>query len=123
MTKLAKLSINRDLLGSSVPFRGYIWAALATNLAVILLVLSIRKFLPPQVPLLYGTAEGEGQLAPSLALAIPNLTALLITMVNLAISASTKDDFLKKTLVLTALAATFFASITTIKIVFLVGSF
>jgi hypothetical protein len=48
---------------------------------------------------------------------------LLILLINVSFAAVLKDEFLRKTLVLAAIVVTFFAAITTIKIIFLVGSF
>ena len=105
------------------PFRKYVMASIVINLLSILGVLAIGKFLPPQIPLFYGLAEGEEQLASSWSLIIPNTLALAITLANILISLSAKDDFIKRALIITSIAATFLATITTVKIAFLVGSF
>ncbi|HJX59364.1 hypothetical protein A2V61_03855 [Candidatus Woesebacteria bacterium RBG_19FT_COMBO_47_8] len=122
MPKLPKIEFDKKIL-EAIPFRNYVYASLVVNLLSLAMVLLLRGHLPPQVPLFYGTAEGDGQLAGSLALIIPNLVAILITAVNLSLAFFIKDEFSKKTLVIAALAATFLASITVGKIIFLVGSF
>jgi uncharacterized membrane protein YozB (DUF420 family) len=124
ITWRAKLSINRPEFDTrQLFFKNYVAASLITNLLVIVTVLVVGSFLPPQVPLLYGLAEGEEQLVPAWALIIPGLTAMIILTINVLISLKVEDDFLKKTLLLTAMVATFFSTITTLKIIFLVGSF
>lgn len=82
-----------------------------------------QSFLPPQVPLYYGLPIGEEQLSSPLGLVIPGVVSLLILSVNFMLIKITKDDFLKKILAIVALVASFFAIITTYKIIFLVGSF
>ncbi len=83
----------------------------------------LQKSLPPEVPLFYGLPRTEEQLAPSLSLIIPSLASIAIIVVNLLISQFLKDDYLRKVLVLVGVTGVFFATITTLKIIFLVGSF
>jgi uncharacterized Tic20 family protein len=90
---------------------------------MVTIVLLIQRWLPPQVPLFYGKPSGEEQLTSSLVLTLPSIVSLLILLINVSFAAVLKDEFLRKTLVLAAIAVTFFAAITTIKIIFLVGSF
>jgi hypothetical protein len=106
-----------------LPFRQWIIACLAVNLVLILAVFIFQNNLPPQIPLLYGLAEGEEQLVPRLLLTLPNLAALVITLINVGVALINNDLFLKKILVVAAIAATLLASITSFKIFFLVGSF
>jgi hypothetical protein len=108
---------------ASIPFSKWVYASFVVNLVVILLVLAIQKWLPPQVPLFYGMAEGEGQLAKSILLPLPSLAAIGITVANILISLSIKDLFIKKALIVAGLGVTFLATITIVKIVFLLGSF
>ena len=89
----------------------------------ILSALVAQSFLPPQIPLYYGLPVGEEQLSPSLGLVVPGVVSLLILVVNFILIKITKEDFLKKVLMVVALIASFFAIITTFKIIFLVGSF
>jgi len=82
-----------------------------------------QSFLPPQIPLYYGLPVGEEQLSSSLNLIVPGIVSLLILAVNFILVKITKEDFIKKVLAVVALIASFFAIITTFKIIFLVGSF
>lgn len=122
MDKLPRLKIDKNLL-ASLPFSNWVYASFIVNLVVIVFVLVVRRWLPPQVPLLYGMAEGEGQLSGSIFLTAPALAAIAVTFVNIFVSLTQKDAFIKKTLIVAGLAATFLATITVVKIVFLVGSF
>ena len=122
MVKLPKFSLDRQVL-ADIPFIKWVYASFVFNLVVILLVLAIQKWLPPQVPLFYGMAEGEGQLAKSILLPIPSLAAIGISLANILISLSIKDLFIKKALIVAGLGVTFLATITVFKIVFLLGSF
>ena len=107
----------------SLPFFPYIVLCLALDLVCILAVIVSFSLLPPQVPLFYGLAEGAEQLAPRALLVIPALASLLILVINTAISLKLKDDFIKRVLILGAVTSTVFALTTTVKIMFLVGSF
>src|SRR3989304_1968473 len=123
MPSFSTINLGKSLLEAKFPFKNYLIAAVGLNIIVIAAVLLLRPYLPPQVPLFYGTAEGEGQLGSTWQLIIPNLVALAVSVTNLVISRFVKDDFLEKTLVVCAMAASFLAMITVIKIIFLVGSF
>lgn len=109
----------------SVPnvFRKLIFATLAVNIFILTIVLLIHGLLPPVVPLFYGKATGENQLASSWLLTLPSVLSLSILLVNTILSNLTKDVFLKKALILTAMVVTFFSVVTTVKIILLIGSF
>ncbi len=116
-TKIGKFEVG------ALPFKNYAVASLFVNILIILLVILAQRFLPPEVPLFYGLAEGEDQLAPRLFLLIPSLASLVVLTINSLISSRVEDTFIKKALILAAIGTTFFAAITTLKIMFLVGSF
>jgi len=116
-TKIGKFEV------STLPFKNYAVASLFVNILIILSVILAQRFLPTEVPLFYGLAEGEDQLAPRLFLLIPSLASLIILTINSLISSRVEDIFIKKALILAAIGTTFFAAITTLKIMFLVGSF
>jgi hypothetical protein len=101
----------------------YVIVALAISLITLFITLIGQKFLPPQIPLFYGQPEGEEQLASSFALFLPGAFALLLLFINVGLSVLIKDDFIKKFLVLASLVVSVFAAVTTLKIIFLVGSF
>ncbi|KKU01574.1 MAG: hypothetical protein UX88_C0021G0005 [Candidatus Woesebacteria bacterium GW2011_GWC2_47_16] len=107
----------------TLPFKNYAVAAFLVNILVIFSVVLAQRFLPPEVPLFYGLAEGEEQLAPRLFLLIPSLASLVVLILNSLVSSRVEDIFIKKALVIAAIGTTFFAAITTLKIMFLVGSF
>ena len=97
--------------------------ALMINILVIIFVLLARRnHLPPEVPLFYGLARGNSQLAPSILLILPSIVAICISIINFVLSTSIKDVFLKSALLISAFVVTFFSCITTLKIIFLVGS-
>lgn len=100
----------------------YLVATLALCIFTLAISLIAQKFLPPYIPLFYGLPEGEEQLAPSLALLLPGAFASLLLAINVGLSAYIKNDFIKKSLVLTSLVVSVFAAVATLKIIFLVGS-
>ncbi len=97
-------------------------AGLLINFFVIVLTFLGQKYLPPQIPLFYGMAEGEEQLAGSIWLFLPNSLALIFLLVDGFVSSLIDENFTKKILIVAGIIATFFATITTVKIFFLVGS-
>lgn len=115
-----------EVIDESTPFRQTLIFSIFLNLAFIAIVLLLatlfKSILPPQVPLFYGEPEGNQQLAQSWLLILPSLISLVIIFVNYFLSLTVKEDFLKKALILSGIAATFFSAITTIKIILLVGS-
>jgi hypothetical protein len=118
-----KFAKNKDALIENVPFKDALIAATSINVLIILIVLLLQKFFPPQVPLLYGLPEGEAQLVSSLSLTIPSLVSLLVIAINIFISYLLKEEFFKKVLIITAIGLTIFSTTTTIKIILLVISF
>lgn len=105
------------------PLKRVFVSSLIVNFLTAIAVLISQSHLPPQIPLFYGLAEGEEQLSFPLGLIIPTLLALLITVVNASLTLIIKNDFLQKTLILAGFAVTIFSTITTVKIILLVGSF
>lgn len=118
-----KIAKNRGVLIENIPFKNPLITAVSVNIIIILIILLLQGFFPPQVPLLYGLPEGEAQLVSSLSLTIPSLISLLIIVINVFISYLLKEEFFKKVLILAAVGLTVFSATTTIKIVMLMISF
>jgi len=118
---LSKLSYQKNIENKKVPFTKQIIYCLVINLVMITLAILSIFMLPPEIPLLYGLPEGNDQLVKSWAIVIPNLTSLIIMFVNSILAMRTKDEYLKKVVILTGFTATFFAIITVLKIFFLIG--
>lgn len=120
----AKLSTNVHFDTDLIPFKNYVSISVSVSLATIAAVVITILFskLPPQVPLYYGLPEGEAQLAPALALILPSLVSIATSIVNIMTCFFIEDEFLKKVLILTSIGVTFFATITTIRIILLVGN-
>jgi len=107
---------------NKIPFKNTVLALLFINFLIIILVIFAQRFLPPVVPLFYGQPQGSQQLAKSIFLVIPPLIALGIVTVNTGILFFMKNDFLQKVLLGLAAGTTILATITVVKIIFLVGS-
>lgn len=107
----------------NLPFKNYIYLAVGISVFAIIAIIALSGFLPPEVPLFYGKPVGEGQLIKTLGLTIAPLSSLIILAINSMIAVSTQDPFVKKMLILAAFAACLLATITTVKIIFLVGFF
>lgn len=108
---------------SKIPFFRLLIVSIVLSLLTILSTLLSQKYLPPEVPLYYGYPDGKDQLAPSIMLLIPSVSSFLFLVVNGLIAMVIEDEFLKKSLVIASFAITFIATVTTLKIIFLVGSF
>lgn len=121
--KLKKIVDSSKSSFKKVPLLKLIYITIAINLVTCLLVLIFQGNLPPEVPLFYGLAEGEEQVVPSLWLLIPTASSALLLLLNTLLALLLKDDFLQKTLILTSFALAVLSLTTSIKIVFLVGSF
>ena len=106
----------------ALPFKNWDIAILAINLLTILAAILSRTILPPVVPLFYGQPYGPAQLAPQGSLVIPGVAALTISILCIALSTRTEDDFLKKVLFGCMVGSAALSLVTTIKIIFLVGS-
>lgn len=118
-----KLSKSKDALIADIPYKNSLIIAVSVNIVIILMILLLQGFFPPQVPLLYGLPEGEDQLVSSLSLTIPSLVSLLAIIINVLISYFLKEEFFKKILIVTAVGLTIFSAITTIKIALLMIGF
>ncbi len=103
--------------------KNYAFGPLALSLLTCLIALLAQSVLPPQIPLFYGLPVGTEQLSPSYGLLIPGGLAFIINFVNLLLLSKIKDDYLKKVLLISSYIVAFFVIITTIKIIFLVGSY
>ena len=106
-----------------IPFKKIVLAVAGLDILIMVLVLVLLRKLPPVVPLFYGLPVSEDQLVKTPFLILPSLIALLLIFLNSLLTFLLKDDFLKKVLIVASLGISFFAVITTLKIIFLVGNF
>lgn len=109
------------ILKSKVPFKNYLLGSFILAVITIVFIVFFQGKLPPEVPLFYGAAEGEAQIASSWMLIIPPIFSVFTILINFILAALVGDEFIKKVLVISALIVTLFSVVTTLKIVFLVG--
>jgi len=119
---LNKLSYQKSIENTKVPFSKQIIIFLLINLAMILLLGFSILILPPQIPLFYGLPDGDEQLAENWLITLPNFIALLTVFINSLLATKIKDEYIKKVIVITGFVVTIFAIITVFKILFLVGN-
>ncbi len=86
--------------------------------AVILAIFWVK--LPPQVPLFYSRPLGEAELANPLFFLFPLILSACFLLINLMLARFIESDFLKRALVLGAALSSILASITVIRIIFLI---
>ena len=115
-------SQTRKSLGR-IPFVNIVYLSVGLCLVSIVATIALQNNLPPEVPLFYGLAEGEGQLSTSLGLITPSAASLIIILANTTLAVFIGNKFLQQTLIATGLVAAIFSTITTVKIILLVGSF
>jgi hypothetical protein len=107
---------------TKLPFLKLVYLSIAINVVVIVAVLVFKKYIPPQVPVFYGLPEGENQLANMEELIIPSMASLLVILINISLASLLKNDYLKRTMIIVSLTISLLSLITTLEIVFLVGS-
>jgi len=95
-------------------------AAAIVNVILILAVLLLMNRLPPVVPLFYGLPYGEEQLASKWSLIIPPIVALAFLGVNVFVTRTTKDDFIRQILTGLTVVTTALSTITVIRIILLI---
>jgi len=119
-----KLSlVNKKIAAESSFNRTVFVFSAALNVLIATVSLLLISNLPPQVPLFYGLPQTEEQLAPAWMLIIPSALAFLILLGNASLSLFIEGDFSKKALAGASFAVSLFSAVTTLKIIFLVGSF
>lgn len=106
---------------SGLPLESSIYASFGLSFFLVLVILLLRGFLPPQVPLFYGEPVGEGQLVKSTQLILAPIFSLLVTLINTFAASKINDDFIQKILVISSLFVSILVLITLVRIVFLVG--
>jgi hypothetical protein len=111
-----------DFENFKVPYLNSFFFAFATNVLLIGAFFYFQEQIPPVVPLWYGKAIGESQLAPKIYLILPNTFALLVSIINIILTKAVKDSFLHQVFIGLTVTATVLATITVINIVYLVGS-
>ncbi len=115
--------LKKEDIKDNIPYFNVYLFSLLLNVFVIVGILLLGNRIPPEIPLYYGLAEGKSQLASTNELIIPSVISLSVLLLNLVLVYAVKDDFLKKVLIMSAFAVTLFSTITTVKIILLVGSF
>jgi len=117
VSRLVKIDTNK------LPYKNYLFAGFGLNLVLVGLIFLLKNNLPPEIPLYYGKPQGEDQLASTMALIIPPSLALVILILNSVVAYFSKEEFIKKILVISSLVVSAFAATTIIKIALLVGNF
>ncbi len=106
-----------------IPLKPLVAVSLFAATSLMLTILLFKNIvLPPEVPLFYGLAQGENQLAPSGLLVLPILVSVVFLITNTLLTFTTSDDFLRKVLAVSGVATIIFSTITVLRIVLLVGS-
>lgn len=119
---LKNLPYQKDIDKAKIPFKKQVGLCLLINIIVVVLATLSILVLPPEIPLLYGLPEGEEQIVANWAIVLPNLISFFIMLFNSILANYSKDEYLKKIIIITGFVATFFAIITVLKIFFLVGN-
>lgn len=100
-----------------------IYFAFFANLAVVIVIFAVKRFMPPVVPLFYGLPYGQSQLTEYSGLLIVPAACFAISVLNIVIALKLNDLFYKKALVVSSAVITLLGAITVGKIIALVGFF
>ena len=94
-------------------------SALILSLSIALTIITVLKFLPPRLPLFYSLSWGDKQLATHQQFLIIPASIILITFLNLVISAQlhSSQSFFKKALILSSIVVSLILTIAFIKVV------
>lgn len=110
-------------LTKNIPYIKLLYASLTLNILLLVFMFLFQDRIPPEVPLFYGYPDGEDQLAQKSSLIVPSLVSIVSIIINSVIAYFSKDEFVKKILIITGFAITFLSILTTLKIILLVGNF
>ncbi len=105
------------------PFVNLIYTSILINVLSIGAIFILKNFLPPEVPLFYGLAEGVDQLTNINGLLVAPIVSLAVVILNAIIASLINSELLRKTLIVTGFSVTIFALVTLIQITLLVGYF
>lgn len=106
-----------------VVLRNYFLASIALNMLSAIGTIAIKSFMPPLIPIFYGRPTGADQLASFWFIFLIPGVAISITITNLFISISLKDDLIKKIIAISSFIISGMATFTIIKIILLIGFF
>ena len=95
-----------------IPLAKMAYFSLILSILNILIVLVSQNNLPPEVPLFYGLARGQEQLASAIKLTLPAIISIFIIIINFILTTFTKNRFLQQALILTGFAVSFLSLIT-----------
>lgn len=118
-----EITKKKETVLSEIPYFKAAIVVIILNILVVISVFFLQRYLPPEIPLFYGLPETVEQLATTRSLIIPPAITIAIIIVNTTLCIFVKDDFLKKTLMISSLATFVFSIIAVTRIFLLVGSF
>src|SRR3989344_3421884 len=106
-------------IGNKLPLSRIYLISLSLGLVTMVLPLLLRNFIPPEVPLFYGAAQGQDQITGRLGLIIPGLCAITVTLLNTGFALLIKNKFLQQTLLMATILVSTLSLITILKIILL----
>lgn len=118
-----EIAAKKETVLTEIPYFKTAIFVVIINILTIIGILLLQRYLPPEIPLFYGLPDTAEQLATTRSLIVPPSISTTIIIINTTICVFIKDDFLKKTLMISGLATFIFSIIAITRIVFLVGSF
>lgn len=118
-----EITAKKETVSTEIPYFKAVIFIVIINILTIIAILFLQRYLPPEIPLFYGLPDTVEQLATTRSLIIPPAISTTIIIINTTVCVFIKDEFLKKTLMISGLATFIFSIIAIIRIIFLVGSF
>jgi hypothetical protein len=108
---------------TKLPFLNLVYLSILINVGVIVTLLLLKRYIPPEVPIFYGLPEGKNQLGSMEQLIIPSMVSLMVILVNISTASLLQNDYLKRVLIIVSLIITLLSLITSVEITLLIGSF
>lgn len=113
--------MNTKILPQEPLIKNLLFTGAGVLLAGIIIIFVFWTKLPPQIPLYFSRPWGEEQLAKPIFVFLPLALSFVFLLLNLIFARlAAGNDFLKKVLILGATATAVLATITIIRIIFLV---
>jgi hypothetical protein len=120
---IGRIKKQKNITLTDLPYLKLVYLSILFCVACVVAILALQRNIPPEVPLFYGLPDGADQLGKRFQLVIPSSMALGIILVNVILAYFLKNEYLKQTLVVAGVVAALFSTITTLRIILLIGSF
>ncbi len=107
---------------NNLPFKNLFYVSMIFSLITFVSGILAQLILPPEIPLFYGLPQTNSQITQSIMITIPSIISIIICIINIIIAVKTVDNYNKRILAFASVFISILATVSTFKIIFLVGS-